>query len=205
MATTSPSPSRPNRKATRLATRSSSTTQYAITATVRCSFPRSQSDTACSSTPHLWAVLEDGAGKHHVAGFLGGGQGAKECSAVSLSDWLTKDAVLLKPQQSVSGTFLFPFAPGRFTRELKPGRYRLEASLCEWNAQFTESQHRELDGIPGALLIGETPAAPVFIDINKACPPRRSPPPSPTNRPATWYGAASARLLHSEELHPRTR
>jgi hypothetical protein len=79
--------------------------------------------------PHFWALLEDSAGKHYEPGFIGGGLGAKDCATLSLSAWLKKDAVLLPPGQSVSGTFAFQFPPGSFTQELKPGAYRLESLL----------------------------------------------------------------------------
>lgn len=120
--------------------------------------PRSQWDTACGGPPHLWALLEDSIGKHYEPGFIGGGLGAKACDEVSLSEWLKKDAVLLKPQQSASGTFVFQFPRGRFTQELKPGTYRLEALLNGWNTAFTESQRRAVDTTPGSLLIGEAAA-----------------------------------------------
>ncbi len=117
--------------------------------------PRSQLDRACSEPPHLRALLENSSGKHFEPGFIGGGLGAKECSTLSVSEWLKKDAVLLKPQQAVSGTFVFQFPRGRFTQKLKPGTYRLEALLYGWNAPFTESQRKELDTISGALFVGE--------------------------------------------------
>ena len=120
--------------------------------------PRSQWDTACSEPPHLWALLESSSGKHFEPGFIGGGLGAKECSTLSVSEWLKKDAVLLKPQQSVSGAFVFQFPRGRFMQELKPGIYRLEALLYGWNVAFTESQRKQLDAISGALFVGEANA-----------------------------------------------
>jgi hypothetical protein len=120
--------------------------------------PRAQWDTACSEPPHLWALLESSSGQHFEPGFIGRGLGAKECNRLGVSEWLKQDAVLLKPQQSVSGTFTFQFPRGRFVQELKPGIYRLEALLYGWNAPFTESQRRELDTIPGCLLVGEANA-----------------------------------------------
>ena len=120
--------------------------------------PRSQWDTACSEPPHLWALLENSAGNHFEFGFIGGGLGAKDCDKLSVSEWLKKDAVLLKPQQAVSGAFVFQFPRGSFTQKLKPGIYRLEALLYGWNVPFTESQRRELDTIPGPLLVGEANA-----------------------------------------------
>jgi len=121
--------------------------------------PRGQWDTACTGAPHLWALLEDSAGRHYEPGFIGGGLGAKECASLTVSEWLKKDAVLLKPQQSASGTFIFQFPAGRsFTRKLKPGLYRLEALLYGWNTPFTASQRKEMDTVPSSLLIGETNA-----------------------------------------------
>ena len=86
-----------------------------------------------------------------------------------MSEWLKKDAVLLKPQESVSGTFAFQFAPGSFTQQLKPGTYRLEALLYGWNVRFTEAQRKELDSIPRSLLTGEANAT-TQIELT---PPRR--------------------------------
>jgi len=120
--------------------------------------PRSQWDTACSGVPHLWALLEDSSGTQHEPGFIGRGLGAKDCGMLTMAEWLKKDAVRLKPQQSVSGTFAFQFPPGSFTQQLKPGTYRLEALLYGWNVRFTAAQRKELDSIPGSLLIGEANA-----------------------------------------------
>ncbi len=120
--------------------------------------PRSQWDSACSGLLHLWALLEDSSGKHHEPGFTGGGLGARDCGTLAISEWLKKDAVLLKPQESFSGAFVFQFPRGIIHPELKPGTYRLEALLYGWNVSFSESQRKELDTIPGSLLIGEANA-----------------------------------------------
>jgi hypothetical protein len=122
--------------------------------------PRSQWDTACGAPPHLWALLENSSGKHFEPGWIGRGLGVKECNKLTVSEWLKNDAVLLKPQQSVSGTFDFQFPPGKgpFTQYLKPGTYRLESLLYGWNVAFTESQRRDLDAIPGSLLVGDAHA-----------------------------------------------
>lgn len=130
--------------------------------------PRSQWDTACSGAPRFWALLENSSGQHFEPGFIGGGLGAKDCGDVSLSEWLNKDAVLLKPQQSVAGTFVFEFPPGSgtFTRTLKPGLYRLEALLYGWNAPLTELQRGGLSRIQGSLLIGEANAT-TQIELTK--------------------------------------
>ena len=76
---------------------------------------------------------------------------------MSISERMRKDALLLKPGQSVTGSFSFDSEV--FSDGLKPGAYRLEAVLYGWNLSFDESQRSELAGMGAPFLKGERTAS----------------------------------------------
>ena len=117
--------------------------------------PKSQWDIRCGDPPHLWARLEDSSGKHYEAGYGGSCLGPSREERMSLSERMRKDAVLLKPGQSVSGSFRLEL---QVLGNLKPGSYRLEAVLYGWNRHFRDSELLELHGITSPFLIGEAHA-----------------------------------------------
>ena len=76
---------------------------------------------------------------------------------MSVSERMTKDALLLYPGQAVSGSYTFDSEI--FATNLKPGAYRLEALLYGWNQRFEDSQLSELAGMGSPFLIGENAAS----------------------------------------------
>lgn len=115
--------------------------------------PKSQWDIRCGDPPHFWARLEDTAGKHYEPGYGGSCLGPSPVDRMSIAERMGKDAVLLKPGQSVRGSFTFD--PEVF-RDLNPGTYRLEADLYGWNLTFSKSELTELSGMGAPFLTGET-------------------------------------------------
>lgn len=118
--------------------------------------PRSQWEVKCGNPPHLWSRLEDRSGKHYEPGYAGSCLGPSPIDRMTLSERMRKDAVLLKPGDETTGSFIFDSKV--FLDELKPGVYRLEAVLYGWNLAFDNSQLHELSGIGAPLLIGEIAA-----------------------------------------------
>lgn len=118
--------------------------------------PRSQWEVKCGNPPHLWSRLEDGSGKHYEPGYGGSCLGPSPIDQMTLSERMRKDAVLLKPGDEATGSFMFDSKI--FLDELKPGLYRLEAVLYGWNLAFDNSHLHELSGIGAPFLIGEIAA-----------------------------------------------
>jgi hypothetical protein len=105
-------------------------------------------EASCPAAPHLWAWFEDKSGKHFVPGYAGSCGGGPK----TVSERMSKEAVLLKPGEHLDGTFLLD--PKLF--RLKPGAYRVEASLTGWvEEKFTEAERSELAKMAGPLMRGE--------------------------------------------------
>lgn len=118
--------------------------------------PKSQWSIRCGDPPHLWARLEDNSGKHYEPGYGGSCLGPSPEHRMSVSQRMQKDAVLVKPGQTVHGSFTFQ---PKVLSDLKPGSYRLEAVLYGWNLPFNTSELSELHRMGAAFLIGETHAS----------------------------------------------
>ena len=123
----------------------------------RLYIPATQWEIKCGNPPHLWSRLEDSSGKHYEPGYGGSCLGPNPVDRMSLSERMRKDALLLKPGQTVTGSFSFDSEV--FVNSLKPGKYRLEAVLYGWNLSFDNSQLSELSGMGAPFLIGESTAS----------------------------------------------
>lgn len=65
---------------------------------------------------------------------------------------MTKEAVLLKPGDHLDGTF--QFVSNLF--DLKPGAYRIEASVTGWTeGKFTNAEGSELTQVGSPFMVGE--------------------------------------------------
>jgi hypothetical protein len=105
-------------------------------------------EATCPAAPHLWAWFEDSSGKHFVPGYGGSCGGGPK----TLSERMSKEAVLLKPGEHLDGTFLLD--PKLFG--LKPGAYRVEAALTGWvEEKFTDAERSELAKMVGPFMTGE--------------------------------------------------
>jgi hypothetical protein len=110
-------------------------------------------DAQCPAAPHIWAWFESSSGKHFIPGYAG------SCSPVAqtLTVRMQKEAVLLKPGERLEGTV------GMDTTlfgGLKPGAYRIEASLSGWKeSDFTSPQQSDLAEMGAAFIRGEVPAS----------------------------------------------
>jgi hypothetical protein len=110
-------------------------------------------DAQCPRTPHIWAWYESGTGKHFIPGYAG------SCSPSSqtLTERMQKEAVLLRPRQRLEGRISMDTS---LFGGLKPGVYRLEASLSGWKENdFTPAQQSELAKMGAPLMRGEVPAS----------------------------------------------
>ena len=119
--------------------------------------PKTQWDVRCGDPPHVWARIEDSSGKHHEPGYGGSCLGPSLEDRMSLTERMHKDAVLLKPGQSMSGSVTFE---SKVLGNLKPGSYRLEAVLYGWGwiRRFSDSELSELEGMGAPFLLGEAHA-----------------------------------------------
>ena len=114
--------------------------------------PKSQWGIGCGDPPHFWARLEDTSGKHYEYGY----GGSCPVDRMSISEKMRKDALLLQPGQSATGSFSFDSQT--FAKELNPGSYRLETVLYGWNLHFDDAQLSQLAAMGAPFLIGETHA-----------------------------------------------
>jgi hypothetical protein len=104
----------------------------------------------CPASPHLWAWFEDSSGKHFVPGYGGSCSGGPK----TVSERMSKEAVLLKPGEHLDGTFLLDTK----LFGLKPGRYRVEATLSGWTEEkFTDAERSELTRMSSPFMTGEVP------------------------------------------------
>jgi hypothetical protein len=126
------------------------TVEYKVTNTSNRSLyvPRDWAVT-CPPFPYVWAWLEDSSGKHFVGGYAG------SCSSTPVfSERMSKEAVLLKRREHLYGTFLVDTK----LFDLKPGAYRIEATLTGWREnKFTEAERSELARMGHPFLRGEVP------------------------------------------------
>ena len=108
-------------------------------------------EATCPAGPHLWAWFEDSTGKHFIPGF--GGSCSRRPQTVT--ERMSKEAVLLNPGENLDGTFRLDT---KLFGGLKPGAYRLEAALTGWVAEkFSESERSELSLLTAPFMRGEIP------------------------------------------------
>jgi hypothetical protein len=106
-------------------------------------------EATCPASPHLWAWFEDSSGKHFVPGYGGSCVGGPQ----TISQRMSKEAVLLKPGEHVDGTFLLNT---KLFGGLEPGAYRVEAALTGWTEEkFTDAERSELAKMAGEFMMGE--------------------------------------------------
>ena len=109
-------------------------------------------EATCPPVPHIWVWFLDSSGDHLSAGYAGDCSPAKP----TLAERMSKEAVLLKPGESTSGTL--ELDPKLF--HLTAGRYRVEASLTGWRQeQFSPEERAELEKMGHPFITGEAPAA----------------------------------------------
>ena len=118
--------------------------------------PKSQWDIRCGDGPHFWSWLENSSGKHYEPGYGFSCLRPSPEDRMSISERMRKDALLLQPGQSATGSFSFDSQI--FAKELKPGSYRLETVLYGWNLHFDDAQLSQLAAMGAPFLIGETHA-----------------------------------------------
>lgn len=109
----------------------------------------------CPAQPHIWAWFENSAGKHFIPGW--GGDCSRDAAPKTVTERMAKEAVLLGPGRHRYGTI-------RLSTDLfgglKPGRYRIEASLDGWREQdFNQEQLSELARMAVPFLTGEVSAS----------------------------------------------
>ncbi len=109
-------------------------------------------EVTCPGAPHLWAWFEDSVGKHFVPGY----GGSCSTSPKTVTERMAKEGVLLKPREHLDGTFRLDstlFA-------LKPGAYRIEATLSGWaQEKFTDADRSELARMGAPFLQGYIPSS----------------------------------------------
>jgi hypothetical protein len=106
-------------------------------------------EATCPASPHLWAWFEDSSGKH----FVGGYGGSCVNGPKTISERMSKEAVLLKPGEHLDGTFRLDT---KLFGGLKPGVYRVEASFTGWTEEkFTDAERSELAKMGSPFMAGE--------------------------------------------------
>jgi len=120
--------------------------------------PRTVWEVKCGNPPHVWVWLEDSTGKHFMPGYGGSCLGPDPIDKLSAAQRMEKDAVLVKPMAYIEGSF--DLDTNIFIKELKPGRYRLEAVLYGWKSErFDEAQSSSLEMMKHPFLSGELAAS----------------------------------------------
>jgi hypothetical protein len=109
-------------------------------------------EVTCPGGPHVWAWFENSSGQHFVGGYGGSCSGNPK----TVSERMSKEAVLLRQGEHLDGTFQLDttlFA-------LKPGKYRLEATLSGWTEEkFTDAEWPDLARMGNPFLRGDVPAS----------------------------------------------
>jgi hypothetical protein len=121
--------------------------------------PRGFEATVCldgpQAGPHVRGGFENGAGKHFYPGYGVSCGGTSGAVPLTITERMSKVAVLLRPGEHFDGAFQLD--PAMFG--LTPGAYRIEAVLRGWkNDQFSEAERTEMQKLSTPLLSGEMPA-----------------------------------------------
>ena len=104
----------------------------------------------CPTVPHIWGWFEDSSGNHLVP------DSTRDCvqKKQSIQERMTKEAVLLKPGEHISG--LLRLDPKSF--HLAAGRYRVQASMTGWAEEtFSAEERGELEKLGHPFVTGEAP------------------------------------------------
>jgi hypothetical protein len=110
-------------------------------------------EVTCPGGPHVWAWFENSSGHH----FVGGYSGSCSNNPKTVSERMGKEAVLLKPGEHIDDTFQLDTT---LFGGLKPGEYRIEATLNGWTEEkFTDAERSELERMGNPFLRGEAPAS----------------------------------------------
>ncbi len=110
-------------------------------------------EVTCPAGPHVWAWFENSSGQHFVGGYAGSCSGNPK----TVSERMTKEAVLLTPGEHLDGMFQLDTT---LFGGLKPGKYRIEATLSGWTEEkFTEAERSDLARMGTPFLRGEVPAS----------------------------------------------
>lgn len=109
----------------------------------------------CPSWPHVGAWLENRQGKSFVGGYAG--DCSPEINSESVSERISKEAVLLKPSEHREGSITLRT---RLLGGLRPGIYRIRVVVRGWmNKDFSQKQWSELAGMNAPLLTGQIAAS----------------------------------------------
>ena len=110
-------------------------------------------EATCPAAPHVWAWFEDSSGKHFVPGYAG----SCSSSPKTVSERMSKEAVLLKPSEHLDGTLRLET---KLFGGLKPGAYWIEAVLSGWaEEKFTDAERKDLARMGSPFLRGEVPSS----------------------------------------------
>jgi hypothetical protein len=108
-------------------------------------------EVTCPAAPHVWAWFEDSSGQHFVPGYAG----SCVSNPKTISERMKKEAVLLKPGEHLDGTFRLGTT---LFGGLKPGAYRIEATLSGWTEEkFSGAERSELAQMGSPFLRGDVP------------------------------------------------
>ena len=119
-------------------------------------------EVTCPGSPHLWAWFENSLGKHFVPGYGGSCMSGPK----TVSERMSKEAVLLKPGEHLDGTFRLDTT---LFGGLKPGTYRIEAALSGWTEEkFSDAERSELSQMAGPFMTGEVPDSMSITLVSKA-------------------------------------
>jgi hypothetical protein len=106
-------------------------------------------EVTCPRGPQVWARFEDSSGKHFSGlwHFL-------LRNPRSIIERLSKEAVLLKPREHFDGTFQLDSK----LFDLKPGAYRIEATLSGWTEKkFSDAERSQLAQMGDRFMTGDVP------------------------------------------------
>jgi hypothetical protein len=107
----------------------------------------------CPAFPHVSAWFENRSGKHFIPGY--GGDCWTKINSLTITERMSKEAVLLTPGEHLDGTFRLDT---KLFGGLNPGAYRIEAALYGWaDEKFTDAEKSELARMPYPFLRGEIP------------------------------------------------
>ena len=108
-------------------------------------------EATCPASPHVWAWFENSSGEHFVPGY----GGSCNSNPKTISERMSKEAVLLKPGEHLDGTFQLDT---KLFGGLKPGAYRIEAALTGWDEEkFSDTERSELARMASPFMTGEVP------------------------------------------------
>jgi hypothetical protein len=118
--------------------------------------PRAALEGCPTVTLYVWTWFEDSTGRRSGSG-VGQSCGSSPGShSPTVTERMSKAAVLLQPGEHLDGTTALVSGEGLF----QPGAYRIEAMLHGWNYDsFSEVERAELAKMGNPFLRGEIPAS----------------------------------------------